>query len=250
MTVSPDPRTAELSERLNAVRTRLDAALEAAGRPAGSCALLVVTKFFPADDVRRLLSLGVREFGESREPEAGRKVAEVLSDWAPDDPADIPVFDMIGTVQSKKARSIARWARMVHSVDRPKVAEALGRAARTALDEGERTEPLGVLLQVSLDGDPQRGGLVEAGLEALADRICADDALRLRGLMVIAPLHGEPGHWMDETARIHSAFRERYPDAVELSAGMSGDMEIAVAAGSTCVRVGTAIMGERPLLSQ
>lgn len=250
MNDSPDARTAELSERLQAVRDRLDAALAAADRPAGSCTLLVVTKFFPADDVRRLLSLGVREFGESREPEAGRKVAEVLADWHPADPGDAPAFDMIGTVQSKKARSIARWARTVHSVDRPKVADALERAARAALDEGERTDPLGVLLQVSLDGDPQRGGVVEAELSALADRICAADALSLRGLMVIAPLHGEPEHWMAETARIHTAFRDRYPEAAELSAGMSGDMEIAVAAGSTCVRVGTAIMGERPLLSQ
>ncbi|MGV6991123.1 YggS family pyridoxal phosphate-dependent enzyme [Gordonia amicalis] len=245
-----DVRTAELSGRLDAVRGRLDAAVASAGRPAGSCALMVVTKYFPADDVRRLLTLGVRLFGESREPEAGRKVAEVLADWSPADVADVPVFDMIGTVQSKKARSIARWARAVHSVDRPKVVDALGRAARVALDEGERAEPLGVLLQVSLDGDPQRGGVVEVDLPALAEQVSNDDALTLRGLMVIAPLSGERKHWMAESARIHNAFREQYADAVELSAGMSGDMEEAVEAGSTCVRVGTAIMGERPLLSQ
>ncbi|GAA10704.1 hypothetical protein GOALK_002_01690 [Gordonia alkanivorans NBRC 16433] len=245
-----DARTAELSERLEAVRGRLDAAVAAAGRPTGACALLVVTKYFPADDVRRLLNLGVRSFGESREPEAGRKVAEVLADWTPEDSTDVPVFDMIGTVQSKKARSIARWARAVHSVDRPKVVEALGRAARAALDEGERTARLGVLLQVSLDGDPQRGGVVEADLPALAEQVSSEDSLQLRGLMVIAPLTGERKYWMAESARIHNAFRDRYADAVELSAGMSGDMEEAVAAGSTCVRVGTAIMGDRPLLSQ
>jgi uncharacterized pyridoxal phosphate-containing UPF0001 family protein len=107
-----------------------------------------------------------------------------------------------------------------------------------------------VLLQVSLDGDPQRGGVVEADLPALAEQVSSEDSLQLRGLMVIAPLTGERKYWMAESARIHNAFRDRYADAVELSAGMSGDMEEAVAAGSTCVRVGTAIMGDRPLLSQ
>lgn len=255
MTGSSDARTVELGDRLAAVRRRLDAAVESAGRPAGSCELLVVTKFFPADDVRRLLQLGERAFGESREPEAGRKVASVLrdwelGDWESPDPDDVPVFDMIGSVQSKKARSVARWARAVHSVDRPKVVDALERAAAAALDDGERADRLGILLQVSLDGDPQRGGVVEADLTSLAEQVVDAHSLRLRGLMVIAPLHGDPAHWMAETARVHEAFRVRFDDAAELSAGMSGDMEAAVAAGSTCVRVGTAIMGERPLVSQ
>lgn len=245
-----DTRTAELATRLDAVRRRLDEAVADAGRTPGSCRLLVVTKFFPAEDVRRLLDLGVRDFGESREPEASRKVADVLAHWTPDTAEDRPRFDMIGTIQSKKARSIVRWASDVHSVDRPKIVEALDRATGAALAEGERTEKLGVLLQVSLDGDPARGGVVEAELDALADQVCAAESLRLRGLMVIAPLEGDPSHWMAETARIHNTFRGRYADAAELSAGMSGDMAEAVAAGSTCVRVGTAIMGDRPLLSQ
>ncbi len=255
MTGSSDARTVELGDRLAAVRRRLEAAVEAAQRPAGSCELLVVTKFFPADDVRRLLQLGERAFGESREPEAGRKVASVLGDWVlgdweSPDPGDVPVFDMIGSVQSKKARSVARWARTVHSVDRPKVVQALDRAAAAALDDGDRADPLGILLQVSLDGDPHRGGVVEDDLTRLAEQVVDAEPLRLRGLMVIAPLHGDPEHWMAETARIHAEFRGRFDDAAELSAGMSGDMEAAIAAGSTCVRVGTAIMGERPLVSQ
>ncbi|WP_238423530.1 YggS family pyridoxal phosphate-dependent enzyme [Gordonia sp. 'Campus'] len=250
MTEPPDARTAELADRLAGVRRRLDAAVDAAGRPAGSCELLVVTKFFPADDVRRLLDLGERAFGESREPEAGRKVGEVLAGWAPPEPGDVPVFDMIGGVQSKKARSIARWARAVHSVDRPKIVDSLDRAAAAARDEGERVSPLDVLLQVSLDGDPERGGVVERDLPSLADQVVAAGSLRLCGLMVIAPLHGDADRWMAESARIHQEFRSRHPEAVVLSAGMSGDLEAAVAAGSTCVRVGTAIMGDRPLLSQ
>ncbi|MFE0749567.1 YggS family pyridoxal phosphate enzyme [Gordonia sp. NPDC058843] len=260
MTGSSDARTVELGERLASVRRRLDSAVEAARRPAGSCELLVVTKFFPADDIRRLMRLGERAFGESREPEAGRKVASVLGDWVlgdrvlgdreSPDPGDVPVFDMIGSVQSKKARSVARWARTVHSVDRPKVVDALDRATAAALDEHERADPLGILLQVSLDGDPQRGGVVEDDLPGLAELVVGADSLRLRGLMVIAPLNGHPEYWMAETARIHEAFRGRFDDAAQLSAGMSGDMETAIAAGSTCVRVGTGIMGERPLVSQ
>ncbi|WP_279097378.1 YggS family pyridoxal phosphate-dependent enzyme [Gordonia bronchialis] len=244
---SRDARTTELAARLRAVRERLDAAVAAAHRPAGAVELLVVTKFFPADDVRRLIGLGVRTFGESREPEAGRKIAEVRAGGEITPP---PTFDMIGTVQTKKAGGVARWARAVHSVDRRKLAERLADAAQAALDAGDRDDPLGVLLQVSLDGDPHRGGLLEADLAEVADAVAGSPALSLRGLMAIAPLAGERAHWMAELARIHADFTRSHPDATELSAGMSGDLEIAVAHGSTCVRVGTAILGERPLLSQ
>ncbi|GAA1482901.1 YggS family pyridoxal phosphate-dependent enzyme [Gordonia sinesedis] len=251
MTAS-DARTAELATRLEQVRGRLDAATAAADRPRGDVDLLVVTKFFPADDVARLIALGETQFGESREPEASRKVAALHADADLDArfSAGALAVDMIGSVQTKKAKTVARWARSVHSVDREKLADRLGAEARTALDTGDRHLPLGVFLQVSLDGDVSRGGVVEDGLEALAERVAADDALRLRGLMTIAPLDGEPERWMAEMARIRESFLAHHPDATELSAGMSGDLESAVAHGSTCVRVGTAIMGPRPILSQ
>ena len=159
-----------------AVRRRLDAAVEAAHRPAGSCQLLVVTKFFPADDVRRLLQLGERAFGESREPEAGRKVAEVLGDWESPEPGDVPVFDMIGSVQSKKARSVARWARAVHAGELSPLqalepSRRLGDAPATGhvLRPDRGVEPVGgvvaecerLLLGVeSLDGENRSEGLV------------------------------------------------------------------------------------------
>ncbi|GEE03330.1 YggS family pyridoxal phosphate enzyme [Gordonia spumicola] len=238
-------RSAELSAALTAARNRVDAAVRAAGRAEGDVTLLVVTKFFPASDVVALLDLGVREVGESREPEASRKLVEV-SRARPDIAFDA---DMIGRVQRKKARSVARWARRVHSVDSLDLIEALGGAARRSLDDGERTAPLGVLLQMSLDGDPDRGGLVEADLAAAADRVACSDALRLDGLMVIAPLGSPPEAAMADAAAIRERFAASHPDAVEFSAGMSGDLEEAIAAGSTCVRVGTAIMGARPLLS-
>ncbi|MDL9937411.1 YggS family pyridoxal phosphate-dependent enzyme [Gordonia sp. ABSL1-1] len=239
-----DARTAELAERLGAVRARLAAAVAAAGRPAAAVELLVVTKYFPAQDVRRLIALGERAFGESREPEASRKVAEIRAEVTG------VAFDMIGSVQTKKAKVVARWARSVHSVDRDKLVVALEAAAAAALDAGDRADPLGVYLQVSLDGDPARGGVVAADLSALADLVVEAPALELRGLMAIAPLDGPRERWMAELADVHERFQETYPQAVGLSAGMSGDMEPAVHYGSTCVRVGTAILGDRPLLSQ
>ncbi|EGD55866.1 YggS family pyridoxal phosphate-dependent enzyme [Gordonia neofelifaecis] len=245
MTQAPDARTAELAAALAATRRRIDAAAESADRDPGEVTLLVVTKFFPADDVLRLLDLGEREFGESREPEAGRKMAAVRA------ASDVEfAADMIGSVQRKKAGGIARWARRVHSVDSLALIEAFDGASSRAQDSGDRTGPLGMMLQVSLDGDPDRGGLPVSGLAQAADRVLASpDALRLDGLMLIAPLGMDPGEAMSRLAEIRSHFLDRYPDARELSAGMSGDLESAIAHGSTCVRVGTAIMGARPILS-
>ena len=240
-----DSRTDDLAARLAVVRRELDAAVTAAGRRSGDVELLVVTKFFPASDVCRLISLGESEFGESREPEASRKIGE-LGEVVTNSGA---VFDMIGTVQTKKAKTVARWARSVHSVDRPKVVEHLDRAAGAALDEHVRTDLLGVFCQVSLDGDPTRGGVLEAELPGLAEQVAGSSSLRLCGLMVIAPVQGSVREWMAKAAGLREAFLSDHPQATQLSAGMSGDLAIAVEYGSTCVRVGTAIMGPRPILS-
>ena len=107
-TAEDDARTAQLAESLSRVRSRLDTAVDAAGRRRGDVELLVVTKFFPAEDVARLITLGEKGFGESREPEASRKIDELRAE-AGGDLGDV-AFDMIGSVQSKKARSVARWA--------------------------------------------------------------------------------------------------------------------------------------------
>ncbi|MDY6811274.1 MAG: YggS family pyridoxal phosphate-dependent enzyme, partial [Actinomycetota bacterium] len=211
---------------------------------------LVVTKFFPADDVRHLIDLGVRTFGESREPEASRKIDEVRHGGADDAAVAAAEFDMIGSVQSKKAKSVARWARTVHSVDRAKVVDALSSGAAAALDAGSRSADLHILLQISLDGDPQRGGVTVEDLPALAEHVRGARGLSLRGLMAIAPVEGSAEQWMARAQQIHADFMVDHPEARELSAGMSGDLEEAVAHGSTCVRVGTAIMGTRPLVSQ
>ncbi|MGZ8180218.1 YggS family pyridoxal phosphate-dependent enzyme [Williamsia sp. SKLECPSW1] len=240
---SPE-RVAELADRLGAARERLAAAARDAGRDPEDVELLVVTKFHPASDVRALVDQGCRAFGESREPEAGRKAAAVRAATG-----ETLRFDMIGTVQRRKATSIARWADRVHSVDRDVVVEALARGVDAARDDGDRDGPLEVLVQVNLDGDPSRGGVVLDELDAVADHVAGSDQLRLCGSMVIAPQTRTPDHWMEQAAAAHARLVAAHPEATVFSAGMSGDLEEAVRHGSTCVRVGTAILGERPLRS-
>ncbi|MFE1595267.1 YggS family pyridoxal phosphate-dependent enzyme [Nocardia sp. NPDC058705] len=239
---TPDPaRTTELSARLDGLLARIDAAVESAGRQQGSVQLLPVTKFFPASDVAILHALGRREFGESREQEASAKVDELAYD-------DVE-WHMIGRLQRNKARAVARWAHTVHSVDSERLANALDRAAQDALAAGERIAPLRVLLQVSLDTDPGRGGVAPADLLALADLVAKAPGLHLAGLMAIPPLDSPADVSFANLAKLHTSLLAQHAEATELSAGMSGDLEIAVEHGSTCVRVGTALMGARPITS-
>ncbi|WP_040795437.1 YggS family pyridoxal phosphate-dependent enzyme [Nocardia higoensis] len=237
-------RIAELAANLASLNKRIDEACRASGRDRDSVRLLPVTKFFPASDVALLAGLGSSEFGESREQEAAAKVAAVRElgfegiRW-----------HMIGRLQRNKANAVARWAHTVHSVDSERLATALDRGVRAALDAGERVAPLNVLIQVSLDDDPARGGVPAASLEALADTVARASNLRLAGLMAIPPLGVEADSAFERLASLHTRVRERHPGASELSAGMSGDLESAIAHGSTCVRVGTALMGARPITS-
>lgn len=237
-------RTAELSENLAGLLARIDAACRAAGRAPGSVRLLPVTKFFPASDVAILHRLGRREFGESREQEAAAKVADLREQ----DLSGIR-WHMIGRLQRNKARAVARWAHTVHSVDSERLATALDAGAVAALEAGERTEPLRVLLQVSLDDDPARGGVTASDLPALAERIANAPGLRLSGLMAIPPLGAPVDAAFARLATLHTLLVADHPDATELSAGMSGDLESAIEHGSTVVRVGTALMGMRPITS-
>jgi pyridoxal phosphate enzyme (YggS family) len=241
-------REAELAASLTAVRERLARAAQAAGRDVTEITLLPVTKFFPASDVRVLHGLGCRDFAESREQEASRKAAELAGEFA-DDPVR---WHMVGRIQRNKAKAIARWAYAAHSVDSAKLVSALDRGAAEALAEGVRTAPLRVYLQLSLDGDVERGG-IDVGQPELLDELCAAvdsaEALQFVGLMGIPPLGADAA---SAFARLQAEWRrvqQGYEQRLELSAGMSGDLETAVEHGSTCVRVGTALMGPRPLTS-
>lgn len=239
----PDARRAELAGALAAVRNRLDEAARAAGRAPDDVELLPVTKYFPASDAVLLYELGCRSFGESREQEAGAKITRFRGTVT--DPG--VAWHMIGRLQRNKARAVARWAHTIHSVDSIRLADAVAAGARAARDAGDRVTPIRVLLQVTLDGDPQRGGVAAADLEALAAAVADAEGLELAGLMGVPPLGWDPDAAFEQLARMHSQVLAGHPGATELSAGMSGDLEQAVRWGSTCVRVGTAVMGRRPL---
>ena len=248
-------RERELAAGLAAARERVDAACAAAGRPAAAVTLVTVTKFFPAEDAAALVHLGSHDLGESREQEATAKVAECARLLGPDGPflaTDVPAprWHMLGSIQRNKAKAIARWAYAAHSVDSARLITALGKAAVAALDEGARTKPLEVYLQVSLDGDPVRGGALPAELDGLAELAASTTGLRLAGVMAVPPMESDPEEAFARLAEIGGHMAGRHPGADGISAGMSADLEAAIAHGSTCVRVGTAILGARPITSQ
>jgi PLP dependent protein len=244
----------ELADSLSALRSRLAAAAEAAGRKLDEIQLLPITKFFPATDVAILSRLGCADFGESRDQEAAVKSDQVA--WLLDGPAGAgsvrPYWHMVGTIQRNKARSLAGWAHTAHSVSSSRVVAALDRAVAGALSEGRRRHPLRVYVQISLDGDVARGG-VDVTETGAVDDVCAQvdaaESLELVGLMGIPPLDWEPDRAFALLQSEHQRVRQAHPAAVGLSAGMSNDLETAVKHGSTCVRVGTALLGQRPLPS-
>ena len=227
-------RRAEIAANLEKVRGRIAAACADAGRAPDDVGLVVVTKFFPAGDVRLLAELGVTDVGENRHQEAEAKAAEC---------ADVAVrWHFIGGLQSNKAAAVARYADVVESLDRAKLVAPLAKGAR------EREQPLDVLLQVSLDppGAEGRSGAEPEQLPALASAVMEAGSLRLRGLMAVAPLGEEPTAAFARLAEIRQEFLAAHPDATLLSAGMSADLEQAVHAGATHVRIGSAVLGSRP----
>jgi len=226
-------RLDELRSNLDVVRRRIADATEAAGRT-DAVGLVVVTKFFPASDVRLLADLGVTDVGENRHQEAAAKAAEC---------ADLGLrWHFIGGLQSNKAAAVASYADVVEALDRPKLVGPLSRGAH---GRGHEVE---VLLQVSLDppGADHRAGADQAALADLAQRVEEAGMLRLRGLMAVAPLGEEPADAFARLAAIRREFLEEHPGATVLSAGMSGDLEAAIIHGATHVRVGSAVLGPRP----
>lgn len=227
-------RREEVAAGLETVRGRIRAACGDAGRDPDEVHLVVVTKYFPASDVRILADLGVTDVGENRHQEAQAKAAEC---------ADLGLtWHFIGGLQSNKAAAVASYADVVESVDRAKLVAGLDRGAR------ERDRPVDVLLQVSLDppGREGRAGADPTELDALAATVTASPALRLRGLMAVAPLGEDPGAAFARLAEVRRGFLAAHPDAGWLSAGMSGDLEHAVRHGATHVRIGSAVLGQRP----
>lgn len=242
-------RVQELSQNLSAVRERIALATAAAGRSVEP-ELIVVTKFFPAADVVALHGLGVREVGENREQEAGPKAVLAAEHGA------TPRWHFIGQLQSNKAARVLRFASEVHSVDRAGLVTALAKAAARRAETDTGAEPTGIYLQVDLRGedslseDPHapRGGARPQELAGLAELVANSPALRLRGLMAVAPLGEDPRPAFERLAALSERLRSDHPEARELSAGMSGDLEAAVAAGATRLRIGSDVLGRRASL--
>jgi pyridoxal phosphate enzyme (YggS family) len=229
--VTEPARREELAARLAEVRQRMAKACEAAGRDLSELTLIAVTKTRPASDVRLLSELGVKDIGENRDAEAAPKAAQC---------ADLDVtWHFIGQLQTNKAASVVRYASVVHSVDRLRLIRALGKAARR---EGRLVE---CLIEVSLDGDPARGGAVAGDVPALAEALAAEEGLVLGGVMAIAPLSMPPADAFGRLLVSAAAVRAVRPAARIISAGMSSDLEAAVEAGATHLRIGTALLGDR-----
>ncbi|MGH3611626.1 MAG: YggS family pyridoxal phosphate-dependent enzyme [Pseudonocardia sp.] len=238
-------RLEELAGRLAVVRGRIAAACAAVGRDPGGVELVAVTKTVPAADVAALLDLGLTAFGENRAQEAVAKIAEVAA-LRPD---RAPRWHFVGGLQRNKVRQVVGLVARVESVDSARLADALNVAARRDTDRGVGDGPLPVLIQLSVDGDPHRGGVPAAGLDALAAHVAQLTSLRLDGLMVVAPLGADPDTAFAAAAAAVVRLRTSYPHASTLSAGMSADLEVAIGHGSAVVRVGTALVGQRRIAS-
>ncbi len=231
-------RRAELVSALAAVRSRIAAACADAGRDPAAVTLIAVTKTWPAADIAILAELGVLDIGENKDQEARAKIAELA---APPSSSIQLRWHVVGQVQTNKARSVVSYAHAVHAVDRARVVAALADATARA----QRVTRLEVFVQVSLDRDPNRGGVPEPELPALADAVAARGELQLRGIMAVPPLAADARAAFERVAQLSAELRAAHPDADAISAGMSDDFDIAIGFGSTHVRVGTALLGRR-----
>ena len=236
-------RRDELAANLAALRERIAAACAAADRDVGEITVIAVTKTFPASDIRLLAGLGVTEIGENRDQEAAPKAAEC---------ADLDLtWHFVGQLQTRRCRSVSRYASVIHSVDRERLVSVLGIQARRAGRE------LTCLVQVSLDGPAGRGGqdgpagpggrggIAPDQAPGLAGQIAAEHGLRLGGVMAVAPLGVPARHALPVLAAVSRDVRSAHPGATMISAGMSGDLEDAIECGATHLRIGTALLGAR-----
>lgn len=232
--LSPLSARSPAAARLAVVRERLAAAAHAAGRSPEELTLVAVSKTHPPGAIAELAALGCADFGEARWQELSQKTE------APELAGVAGLrWHFVGRLQRNKARGVGSACAVVHSLDRPELCTPLGRGA---VDAG-RT--LDVFVQVSLDDDPERGGVRGDQLEGLADGVAATEGLRLLGVMAVVPLGADPRGAFGRLRGLADGVRRSHPDARGLSAGMSGDLEQAVVEGATHLRIGTALFGSR-----
>lgn len=227
-----------LRDNLHAVQARILAACAASGRSANAVQLLAVSKTFSAADVRQVAACGQRDFGENYIQEG---VDKILALQGGDSPL---VWHCIGPMQSNKTKLVAEHFDWAHTVDRLKIAQRLNDQRPAHLP------PLNVCLQVNIDGGETKSGIAPAEVLALAVEVAKLPRLALRGLMTIP----DPVDGFDAQVAVHAKARALFDDVKvalnlpqfdTLSMGMTGDLEAAIQAGSTMVRVGTAIFGGR-----
>jgi hypothetical protein len=190
--------------------------------------LIVVTKTYPVSDVEYLAQFGVENFGENRSSEGLEKSGSISATW-----------HYQGEIQSKKIREILSWSDCIHSLD------DLGHAQKVERALIESGSEVDLFLQLSLDGDPQRGGLQESELFVMAHALSAMNHINLLGIMSVPPVSLEPAKAFSQIAAIHHRFIGEFPSSPSLSAGMSGDYLIALDHGATHIRVGSKILGSR-----
>ena len=232
-----EARRLQLAASLDEVRERIARACVSADRDPGSVALVAVTKTYPASDVLLLAGLGVTDVGENKDQEAGPKAFSVRSEGA------FLRWHYVGQLQRNKAKSVVTYADVVESVDSVRLVTALANAAARL-----RESPLEVLVQVSIDGDPARGGVPPGDLLPVAAAVAEAEGLRLGGVMAVAPVGWEPDRAFETLAGLTARLTAEHPDATTVSAGMSGDLEAAIRHGATHVRIGTSLLGMRNTL--
>lgn len=217
-----------LAARYREVRARMEAACGQAGRNVDDITLVVVTKFHPPSLIRDLVELGVEHVGESRHQEAVAKHQEL---------SDLPLtWHFVGQLQSNKARAVAEYCQVIHSIDRASVVQKLATIEHTV--EG--------FIEVNLTGDPGRGGVEPEQLGELVDTVLETPHIALRGLMAVAPQDQAPAAAFERVVALQGVVTSRAPNATDLSLGMTGDFEEAIHAGATHLRIGSAITGNRP----
>jgi pyridoxal phosphate enzyme (YggS family) len=227
-------RLSDIQGNLEVIQSRIKNACSAAGRDVSEITLIAVTKTYPASDVDLLKQLGIENVGENRDQEASSKKSEVKNQFK---------WHFIGQLQSNKAKSVVNYADLIHSVDRWSLAKEIQKSAQGI----NKVQP--VLIQVDLDQsgpDPTRGGIWPAELNELVASINQASHLELKGLMSVAPLGEKPELAFARLKDIRVGFLKENPEAQILSAGMSDDLEAAILHGATHLRIGSALLGERP----
>ena len=251
MTFLTSSLTNGLAERYSTALRNIDEAEKTAGVAAGSTELIIVSKNHPAELVLELMQLGAFQFGENRDQEASAKsqlVAEIVNTAKTEKRWDAPLasWNFIGQLQSNKVKSVLRYASSIHSLDRESLlASLIKEQAKVAESQNEPLDRLSVFIELNLTGQAERGGVLPENLLAFAEQVLEAPFLKLEGVMGVAGLDVAPEHDFDRIFSASQQLQQVASTAKYVSAGMSGDYEIAIRHGATHVRVGTAITGKR-----